>query len=42
LQMLMFAVLSRQIESLRMGGFRPKVRSRLLVHMNERDSIHQP
>jgi glycosyltransferase involved in cell wall biosynthesis len=28
LQMLMFAVLSRQIESLRMGGFRPKVRFR--------------
>jgi hypothetical protein len=42
LQMLMFAVLSRQIESLRMGGFRPKVRSRLLVHKNERDGIHQP
>ena len=30
LQMLMFAVLSRQIEALRMGGFRPKVRYRLL------------
>ena len=26
LWMLMFAVLSRQIEALRMGGFRPKVR----------------
>jgi glycosyltransferase involved in cell wall biosynthesis len=30
LQMLMFAVLSRQIEALRMGGFRPKVRFRVL------------
>ena len=29
-QMLMFAVLSRQIEALRMGGFRPKVRFRHL------------
>ena len=29
-QMLMFAVLSRQIEALRMGGVRPKVRYRLL------------
>ena len=26
IQMLMFAVLSRQIETLRMGGVRPKVR----------------
>jgi len=31
-QMLMFAVLSRQIEALRMGGFRPKVRFRRLGH----------
>ena len=30
LQMLMFAMLSRQLESLRMGGFRPKVRFRVL------------
>jgi hypothetical protein len=30
LQMLMFAVLSRQIEALRMGGFRVKVRFRPL------------
>jgi hypothetical protein len=30
IQMLMFAVMSRQIESLRMAGFRPRVRSRLI------------
>jgi glycosyltransferase involved in cell wall biosynthesis len=36
LQMLMFAVLSRQIESLRMGGFRPKVRSRLVLNKKDR------
>ena len=30
IQMLMFAVMSRQIESLRMSGFRPRVRSRLI------------
>jgi len=29
-QMLMFALLSRQIEALRMGGLRPKVRFRAL------------
>jgi glycosyltransferase involved in cell wall biosynthesis len=30
IQMLMFAVMSRQIESLRMSAFRPRVRSRLI------------
>jgi glycosyltransferase involved in cell wall biosynthesis len=30
IQMLMFAVMSRQIESLRMSGFRPRVRTRLI------------
>ena len=30
IQMLMFAVMSRQIESLRMSGFRPRVRIRLI------------
>ena len=31
IQMLMFAVMSRQIESLRMSGFRPRVRTRLIL-----------
>ena len=31
IQMLMFAVMSRQIESLRMAGFRPRVRTRLIL-----------
>jgi glycosyltransferase involved in cell wall biosynthesis len=30
IQMLMFAVMSRQIESLRMSGFRPRMRTRLI------------
>jgi hypothetical protein len=30
IQMLMFAVMSRQIESLRMAGFRPRVRTHLI------------
>jgi glycosyltransferase involved in cell wall biosynthesis len=30
IQMLMFAVMSRQIESLRMAGFRPRMRTRLI------------
>ena len=30
IQMLMFAVMSRQIESLRMSGSRPRVRTRLI------------
>ena len=30
IQMLMFAVMSRQIESLQMAGFRPRVRSHLI------------
>jgi glycosyltransferase involved in cell wall biosynthesis len=30
IQMLMFAVMSRQIESLRMSGFRPRIRTRLI------------
>ena len=30
IQMLMFAVMSRQSESLRMAGFRPRVRTRLI------------
>jgi len=37
IQMLMFAVMSRQIESLRMAGFRPRVRTRLIQRSTGRD-----
>jgi len=37
IQMLMFAVMSRQIESLRMAGFRPRVRSRLIQGSKRQD-----
>jgi len=36
-QMLMFAVMSRQIESLRMSGFRPRVRTRLIQGNRRQD-----
>jgi hypothetical protein len=39
MQMLMFAVLSRQIEALRMGGFRPKVRFRHLHQESHEELI---
>lgn len=37
IQMLMFAVMSRQIESLRMAGFRPRVRTRLILGSRGKD-----
>jgi hypothetical protein len=37
IQMLMFAVMSRQIESLRMSGFRPRVRTRLIQGSRDQD-----
>jgi hypothetical protein len=37
IQMLMFAVMSRQIESLRMSGFRPRVHSRLIQGSSGQD-----
>jgi len=37
IQMLMFAVMSRQIESLRMAGFRPRVRTRLIQGSKGKD-----
>jgi glycosyltransferase involved in cell wall biosynthesis len=42
LQMLMFGLLSRQIEALRMGGFRPRVRFRELGAGNGRGSDGRP
>lgn len=37
IQMLMFAVMSRQIESLRMSGFRPRVRTSLIQGSRSKD-----
>jgi len=37
IQMLMFAVMSRQIESLRMSGFRPRVRTSLIQGCRGKD-----
>jgi glycosyltransferase involved in cell wall biosynthesis len=37
IQMLMFAVMSRQIESLRMSGFRPRMRTRLIQGSRSQD-----